>query len=393
MKKRLMLLAAAVLAGVGIWIGYFRPSADSGQLLLSGNIEVTQVDLAFKLGGRLAERLVDEGDPVRRGQVVARLDAADYRLQTARAEADLAYAEAVVAELEAGSRPEEIDRARARMTQARFALAELTTGSRAQEIDTARADLDRALAAERATRSRLDQAEADFARYRAVYDDGGVSRQVFEGYVLGRDTARNAHEEAAARVAAARERLSLVKEGPRTEQIHQARATLAQAQAEYALVAAGPRAETIAQARARAAAARAALDLARQHLTDTEIPSPFDGVVLSKSAEPGAVVNAGSPVVTVAATGDLWLRAYLNETDLGRIRIGQPATVSVDAFPGKTYSGRLRFISSEAEFTPKSVQTFEERVNLVYRVKIALDNADGTLKPGMPADARLEVAP
>ncbi|MBI9082605.1 MAG: efflux RND transporter periplasmic adaptor subunit [Desulfobacterales bacterium] len=394
MKKRLILLAAAAaVAGVGIWGVFFRAPADPGQIRLSGNIEVTQVDLAFKLAGRLKDRLVDEGDRVRRGQAVARLDAADYRLEAARAEADLAYAEAVLAELEAGSRPEEIARSRARMTQARFALSELATGSRAQEIDGAKAQLARAQAAERAARSRLDQADADFNRYEAVFRDGGISQQAFEGYRTQRDTFRGASEEAAAQVAAARQGLSLMVEGVRKERIRQARAALAQADAEYALVSAGPRPETIAQGRARAMAARAALNLARQHLADTEIFSPLDGVVLSKSAEPGAIVNPGTPVVTVAETGKLWLRAYLSETDLGRVRLGQPAAVTVDAFPEKTYRGVLRFISSEAEFTPKSVQTFEARVNLVYRVKIAIENADGGLKPGMPADARMEVKP
>lgn len=393
MKKRLILLAAAVVAGAGLWIGFFRGPADPGHIRLSGNIEVTQVDLAFKLAGRLEERLVDEGDRVGFGQTVARLDAADYRLQAARAEADLAYAEAVLAELEAGSRDEEITRARARATQARFVLTELTAGSRAQEIDRARADLVRAQAAARAARSRLDQAEADFVRYEAVFHDGGISQQAFDGYGTGRDTARSASEEAAARVAAARQGLSLMMEGPRKERIRQARAALDQADAEYALVAAGPRPEIIAQSQARVAAARAALNMARQQLADTEIFSPFDGVVLSQSAEPGAIVNAGTPVVTVAEIGKLWLRAYLSETDLGRVRLGQTATVTVDAFPAKTYPGHLSFISSEAEFTPKSVQTFEERVNLVYRVKIVLDNVDGGLKPGMPADARIEALP
>ena len=127
-------------------------------------------------------------------------------------------------------------------------------------------------------------------------------------------------------------------------------------------------------------------------LAYTELHAPFDGVVLSKSAEPGEYLNPGTPVVTVGEMERVWLRAYINETDLGRVRLGQTVDVTTDSFPGKMYKGTLGFLSSEAEFTPKTVQTFEERVKMMYRVKIDLENPNHELKLGMPADATIEPA-
>jgi len=394
MKKRILIAAPVVviMAAILVWAVFSRNGGSSQVIRLSGNIDVTQVDLAFKIAGRLATRPVDEGDRLQRGTLVGQLDDTDQRLQVSRAEADLDYAESILAELENGSRPEEIKRAGSRVQQARFALAELKSGSRVQEIARAEADLARALAGQASAESQMALAQTDLERYEAVYIDGGVSRQAIDGYRTQYETAKSRYNDAVARVTASRQQVSLVKEGPRREQIRQARAALTQAEAEFALVKEGPRQETIAQARARVAAARQSLNLIQQQLVDTRIMAPFDGVVLSKSAEPGAYLPPGSPVVTVAQLDSVWLRAFISEKELGRIRLGQEADVFIDAYPDKTYHGRVSFISSQAEFTPKSVQTFEERVNLMYRVKIDLDNPEGELKPGMPADAQIKVA-
>ena len=395
MKKRILILLPVLAAALGaVWWFYFRENTDPhGVIRLSGNIEVTQVDLSFKIPGRLENRRVDEGDSVTAGQLVASLEDADEALGVKKAQADLAGAKAVLAELEAGSRPQEIQRAKATARRAELALVELETGSRTQEVAQAKAELARVSAARDAADSRLNQAKADFSRYEAVFKKGGISAQAFDTYKTRLDTAQKAFEEAGAALAASEQRLSLVKEGPRKEQVRQARAALAAAKAEYALVEAGPRQEAIDQARAKAAAAKAALDLARRRLAETRLYAPFDAVVLSKSAEPGAYMTPGAPVVTVGQMDKVRLRAFVTETQLGRIRPGQKAEVSIDAFADKTYPGKVSYISQEAEFTPKSVQTFEERVHLVYRVKIDLDNEAGDLKAGMPADAVIKVAP
>lgn len=380
MKKRIVPVVIVVLvgAGVAVYWQYTRNADRNGALHVSGNIELTDAQLSFKIPGRLLERLVDEGTLVTKDQLLARLDPADQELAVAQAEANLAYAKAVLAELEAGSREQEIRQAKAAVDLARASLEELERGSRPQEIASA----EDAVAQSKAESERL---ETDRKRYEALLAQGAVSTQQY-------DAIRTAATVAAEQYASAKEMHDLVVEGPRREKIDQARAALKQAEERYALVEEGPRAESIEQARAKAGTAEEQLKQAKQMLAYTELHAPFDGIVLSKSAEPGEYLNPGTPVVTVGEMDRVWLRAYINETDLGRVRLGQKVKVTTDSFPGKTYEGTLGFLSSEAEFTPKTVQTFEERVKMVYRVKIDLENPNQELKLGMPADAIIEPA-
>ncbi|HYW67919.1 MAG TPA: HlyD family efflux transporter periplasmic adaptor subunit [Candidatus Dormibacteraeota bacterium] len=172
----------------------------------------------------------------------------------------------------------------------------------------------------------------------------------------------------------------------RSEAIFQA------AQQRYNQAVEGSRKEDIAIARANLAEANANLGLSRVNLSYTILRAPSAGVITVRQAELGEVVVPGTPVVTLADLDHMWLRAYIAETDLGRIRWGQEATITTDTYPGKQYRGRISFISSSAEFTPKSVQTYKERVTLVYRIKIDVENPNHELKPGMPADAHVELA-
>ena len=300
-------------------------SAD-GPILVSGNIEVTDARLAFKIPGRLIERTVDEGERVTAGQLVARLDASELEQLLALRKGERAAAQAQLAELEAGSRP--------------------------QEIASAEAAL-------RSAEAERERARLEFKRQQDLLATDAVSDREFEA-------AQAQLRVAEARSAEAKERLALVREGPRQE--------------------------TIAQARARVASAEASVALAETQLDNSRLEAPFAGVVLERHAGPGEFVATGAPIVTIADTSRVWLRAYVNQTDLGRIRLGQDVDVRTDTFPGKTYRGRLSFISSEAEFTPKTVQTQKERVKLVFRVKIDLENTAGELKPGMAADATITPA-
>jgi HlyD family secretion protein len=299
----------------------------AGDLVLSGNIEVTDAQLGFKVPGRVTERLVAEGDRVKAGQLIARLDDAEQREQLALRRAELAGAEAALAELEAGSRPQEI------------AAAEATL---------------------RSTEADRDRARLDFARQQELRGKDAIADRELEASQAQLKVAE-------ARTAEAGERLKLVQEGPR--------------------------AEDIAQGRARVEQARALRALAEIQLENTRLSSPLTGVVLSQNIEPGEFVAAGTPIVTVADTAHVWVRAYVDQTDLGRIRLGQKVEVRTDTFPDKIYEGTIGFISSEAEFTPKTVQTAKERVKLVFRVKIDLANPRDELKPGMPADAVIRIAP
>lgn len=264
-------------------------------------------------------------------------------------------------ELESSDEVLAVERARSELDYAASVVEELERGSRTQEIQLARAELDRAQAGLEAQEAGLELARADYERFSRLYEQGGVSLRELEEYRARYDIAKGSHREAVSRVRAAREQLSLVEEGPREERMQQALSRLRNA--------------------------RAALEQAELRLSYTKLHSPVDGVVLSTAAETGEYLNPGTPVLTVAELDRPWLRAYINEPDLGRVRLNQEAEVSTDTYPGKVYRGRVSFIASEAEFTPKSVQTRQERVKLVYRIKIALENPDHELKPGMPADA------
>jgi HlyD family secretion protein len=173
--------------------------------------------------------------------------------------------------------------------------------------------------------------------------------------------------------------------------LKRAQATSKAAQQHYSEAVEGSRKEDIAIARANLNAANANLGLSQVNLGYTILRAPSAGVITVREAELGEVVSPGTPVVTLADLDHIWLRAYIAETDLGRVRWGQEATVTTDTYPGKQYHGRISFISSSAEFTPKSVQTYKERVTLVYRIKIDIDNPNHELKPGMPADARIDL--
>lgn len=332
----LLVLGAAALA---LWKHFSAPSPDASVLRLSGNIEVTEAHLSFKIAGHLAERLADEGQTARAGQLLARLTSDDQRLAVQSAEANLALAKSELAELEAGNR--------------------------AQDIAVAAATLSQAKAADQTAQAQLVQTESDFNRYRALVKQGGVSHQQFETQATALTTARHQAEEAKAAIKVAAEKLDLLKVGARSE--------------------------TIDQARARLAAAETTLAQAKQQLTYTELTAPFAGVVLTKSAENGEFLQPGSTVLTLAQLDRPWLRAYIPENRLAEVKLGQAATVTADSLPGKSYAGKISFIASDAEFTPKTVQTFEERVKLVYRIKIDLDNPQGELKAGMPADAVIQL--
>ncbi len=380
-KKRLILLIP-VLAIAGVLAYRYarqRVEVDPNAIRVSGNMEVTDVEISFRIPGWVERRAVSEGQVVQAGEEVAALDRTELSQEVELRRREVAAAGAALAELEAGSRPEEIAEAEAIVAQAGARVAELEAGSRPQEVGAAKAALARAQADAGYRRT-------DLARVEKLHGSGVAADQEL-------DTARTAYDVADARLREVQEQLRLVEEGPRVEQIEQAKAFLAQAQQRLALVKKGPRQEVIDQARARLQQTEQALAIAETRLTYTALASPVSGLVLSENVEAGEYVAAGTPIVTVADLEDIWLRAYINETDLGRVKVGQAARITTDTYPGKAYDGRLSFIASEAEFTPKSVQTPKERVKLVYRVKITVANPDMELKPGMPADAAILLNP
>ena len=244
-----------------------------------------------------------------------------------------------------------VDDATVRTREAELELA--LAGSRVQEIQAAKQTL-------ADTQADLDLKRAEFHRRKALLAEEGVSKEDVDSA---------------------------------SSQLKRAQATYERAKQNYDQIVEGTRKEEIAVRRANLQLAREALEMSRVKLSYTVLAAPVTGVVLVRQAELGEVASPGSPVVTIADVDHLWVRGYINETDLGRIRWGQPATVHTDTYPNKSYQGRVSFIASQAEFTPKSVETHKERVTLVFRVKIDLDNPNHELKPGMPADAVLDLSP
>ena len=260
--------------------------------------------------------------------------------------------------------------------KAAHTLADLEAGSRPEEIVAAEATV----AAAAADENRL---LIDYRRKTPLFQRGTITSEEYETSKAAYRVALEKHREAV-------EQLKLAKQGYRKEQIEEARWAAAQAKAQYDLVKAGPRQEDIDQGKAKAKQAKAALDLAETQLSYATVAAPLTGVVLSKNIEPGEYVAPGTAVVTVGDLVNVWLRAYIEESDLGRVKVGQPALITTDSFSDKKYKGVVSFIAADAEFTPKNVQTQKERVKLVYRIKIDIKNPKRELKPGMPADAVIE---
>jgi membrane fusion protein YbhG len=388
MKKRIpFIVVAVVVLGVASYYLLRRLNGNpNGAIRLSGNIEVTEVKIAFKTAGKLIQRTVDEGDLVKKDMVVARLDRDQLLGQRDRARATLASAESQLTQLQTAIELQretvegEIATRKAESQQADANLRELLAGSRVQEIQEAKAAVD-------AADTESTRAGKDWDRAQILFKNEDISASQFDQF-------RTQHERAIAALSQARERFALVKEGPRKENIEAARAMLARSQAALKLAEAGRlelkrREQELQARRADIQGARAQIAVIESQINDTEVASPIDGVVLVKSAEVGETLGAGSTVVTIGDLQHPWLRGYINETDLGKVKLGQRVKVTTDSFPGKAYSGRVSFIASDAEFTPKQIQTPEERVKLVYRIKVDIPNPNQELKSNMPVDAEI----
>jgi membrane fusion protein YbhG len=372
------LAAAAVLVvtvGLAATWAARRLADDGAPVAVTGTIEATQVDISPRITARIVERTVREGQPVERGQLLVRLDDEQLTAELRRAEATLRASEAQLRDLRAGARPQEIAEAEAIAARTQAQLADLLAGSRRQEIEQARAAVDDAAATREWT-------ARDYQRTKELY-----GRELVAAAEV--DRMRQAADVAVAKDKAAREKLALVEAGAREHEVEAARQALRGARERVQLLRAGPRAEAVAAAEAQVAEARAAATLARARVQDTRLLSPITGVVLHKNMEVGETAGPGTSILTLVDPQDIWLRAYVPETEIGRLKVGQAAAVMVDAFPGRRFDAAISEIASAAEFTPKNVQTKKERVNLVFRIKIAVKNPDGVLKPGLPADAEI----
>lgn len=328
-KKKLIglaiVVAIAVAGGYAAYDIWHRRESTPSDIVLYGNIDIREADLAFNVTSRLDSMLVEEGDAVQDGQLLATLDAGIFQAEVKAAEARVAARRAVLDRLLSGSRPEEIKEARANV--------------RSIEAD-------------------LENARGILRRTEKLAEDNFAAREKV-------DEARARVRSLEAQADAAGQRLSLVIQGPRKEDIADARAQLKADEAEAAL--------------------------ARRRLAYTELRAKGHGVVKTRILEPGAVVLAQDPVYTIALSDPVWVRAYVSEPNLGRIKPGMKAVIETDSAPGKDYEGWVGFISPVAEFTPKTVETREVRTSLVYRLRIYVKNPKNELRQGMPVTVRLRV--
>lgn len=385
MKKRIVILVVlGLLLGTGLLVYRGQQQARTGELFYSGTIEATQARLSFQAGGRVLSVPVREGQAVARGQLLAELDPAEFLARQNQAKANLDKAQRTREQAQALLRlyertlPAEVARAEAGLGVMRAQLAEVRAGSRSQEIERAR----QAMAAAAAV---LADAQKNLARYETLFDKGVVSEKE-------RDAVRLRHETALRDYERSREAHDLAREGSRAETVRTAEvrltegeALLGQAKSNLVRIEAAQR--EVEAARAAAAAAAAALDQATIQLAYTRVTAPLEGIVTSRSLEPGEVVTPGREIMTLSNLAAIDLKIFVEETQIGKVKPGQKVEVRVDTFPDRVFPGTVTFISPEAEFTPKIIQTQKERVKLVYLVKVAIPNPGLELKSGMPADA------
>jgi len=390
MKKKILVIAAVgILGGIILFYQLWENQGNQRKSIpVSGNIEATTVDVSFKIAGKVEKLLIEEGDLVKEGQIVAVLEHKDLLAQKARAQATLEAAQSRIPALQKNiefqdkSSNQEISQAEAAVKAAEFRLQQLVTGSRPQEIQAAKAEVDQ-------SQADVEKRKADMERAQKLNERQFISAQDW-------DAARTAYEMALASYHKAKEQYALVVEGPRKEEIETARAQLNQAQASLKLaktrkIQVDVLRRELETAQVQVKEAASALEVIQTQIGYCTLYAPVSGIILVKNTEAGEFMVPGGAVVTLGDLEKPWLKAFINENDLGKVKLGQKVSVTTDSYPGKVYAGKITFISSEAEFTPKNVQTTKERVKLVYRIKVSLSNPQYELKPGMPADGQIQL--
>ena len=387
MKKRIVVIIFFfLLFGAGILVYLGQRNVQQRELYYSGTIEAKHAELGFQVSGRIRDVLVDEGQLVEKDQALAVLDQSEYQARHEQAKAHLEsfiknlQRLEVVLEVYEKSLPDEVARAEAGVKVLLSQLQELEAGYREQDIERARLVFS-------TSRDIMEEAGKNKVRYDKLFQKGIVSEKEWDAIKLKYETASKEFEKA-------KEALEMLREGVREETIQTARARVAEGkaivkQAGSNLKKIDAAEKEVETARAQVQAARSAVGLAKIHLKYTLLRAPFKGIITSRNIEPGEVVLPGREVMTLSDLSTVELKIFVGETEIGKVKPGQRVEVRVDSFPDKVYRGKVSFISPEGEFTPKIIQTHQERVKLVYLVKVSIPNPDLELKSGMPADAWL----
>lgn len=372
MPKRLIAAGAlaAILIAVLAWSQQRREP-----LKVSGYIEADEIRIGSRVGGRVARVRIIEGQAVRTGEPLIELEPFQLRELLAQARGELARVQAELDRVTNGFRPEEIAQAKAKHDQLEALVRKLVKGPRDEDIAAAEKQLDLADAELKLAKLKHQRVESLFAKQAATSDD--------------LDKADTELRVARAKMDAQQEELNKLKKGTREEELDEARAQLDEANQIWLLRKDGFRDEEKAQACAAVEAATAAVGIIERQLEELVIKAPVDGTVEAVELQPGELVAANSPAVSLMDTTHLWVRAYVPENRLF-VKVGDAVSVSVDSYPNERFAGRLSFVSRQAEFTPGNVQTPEDRSQQVFRVKVELESGLDRLRPGMSADVWLE---
>jgi len=379
MRRAVFIVPVAVAAAIIGWL-YWQQGRPQ-PLIVSGFIEAEEIRVGSRVGGRVKDVTVSEGSRVRPGEPLFTMDPFDLEQRLTEVKAELAADQANHERLKAGYRPEEIAQARASRDRAGAVLAKAEAGPREREIEIAREELNVA-------KANLELAESEHVRLLALNERNEAAKTEV-------DRALRELKASGAEVAAAQQRLALLTEGTRAEDIAEARAVLAEAQQKLNLLENGYRAEDVAQAAAQVAGAQAKVAAIEVQMSELTVVSPCDCTIEAIDLRPGDLVAPNVPTLALLDLSAMWVRAYVPESRLRQVQLGQRVPVLVTSFPDERFAGRVTFIAREAEFTPRNIQTPEERSKQVFRVKVTIEEGLDRLRAGMAADVRFEetVAP
>lgn len=363
-----VVLLCVGLAGCG--------NGDESVLSVSGQIEVVDVDVGSRIGGRIKEVLVKEGDSVESGAILVQIEDDEAKALVAAAQSKVAGAQATLDKLIAGARPEEIEQARAAAERAREQYQMALKGARSEEIEVARSAVTSAEAAR-------DNASAEYRRLAGLREASAVSEQLF-------DQAKHGLDGAEAQLRAATEKLDMLVAGLRSEEIAMAKAAADQAQAAHDLAKNGARAEDIRAAEAARDVANAELQRAEVGADEMTVVSPRKGIVESIDVYPGDIVRPG-PIARIVDPEELELIVYVGARALGHLQVGQEVSLTTDSHGDERFKATIARVASQGEYTPRNLQTQEERVQQVFGIKLTLDSAGGKLRAGMTATVHFDL--
>jgi HlyD family secretion protein len=364
--------ALAVVGAIVTAVGFHWPYGDRGRVLeLPGTVEIQEVRLSSKVGGRVAEVLVEEGDRVEAGQPVVRFEGPELKARHDRMLADIAGAKAALERARNGPRPEEIAQSRAAVAVAEAQWKLIEAGSREEDIEQAQAEL-------ASIQLDLRRAEEDLERWKKLVAEGvGVQGQL--------EIRMADHGRLEGQIRAARAKLSRLVAGARVEEKVEAKARVDQAQTALDLLLAGTRKEDIAVAEAQVASLEAQLADIQTQIDETTVRAAEPAHIEVVAVRSGEIIAPNQPVVRALRDDDLWVKAYVPETELGRVLVNQSVSVTIDSHPGKQFPGLVTFIANVSEFTPRNVQSISERRHQVFGIKVRVQAPQGIFKPGMAA--------